>query len=486
MKTTPAEQPYINLLKQRIEAQMAWGDSAHWTHQDFNELSERIWEGTQTKLSASTLKRLWGKVQYRSQPTTNTLNALAQFVGYEHWRDFVGRHPVGRHPVGRHPVGRHPVGPHPIGSCSVAQKVTEQPATAATKETIASPASSPWWSATHWSGRRLVWAISIPLLVITAFFFNRWINHSAGGASPGGAPPGGAPPGGVPLTVDPSTVSFTSEPVTLGLPNTVVFHYDVSATSSQDVAIQQSWDERLRTSVSPNQDTYTATYYYPGYFGAKLLVDGQVVKEHDLYIRSDGWMTTAEAVPIPHYLPTHVSSGQMQVSEALLQQKKLLTRDEAPWIRYCYVEDLGALSANDFTLETRIKNDYNQGEAVCQESRVSVICSKGHYAIPLAIPGCVGQLSMALGTKGISGTTHDLSALGYDLSQWQTLRLEVRNRQVTVYVNDQPVWKDSYTDDAGKIAGLRYRFHGPGAVDYVRLLDGGGELVYAEDFEESI
>ena len=447
MKTTPAEQPYIDLLKQRIEAQMAWGDSAHWTHQDFNELSERIWEGTQTKLSASTLKRLWGKVQYRSQPTTNTLNALAQFVGYEHWRDFVGRHPVGRHPVGRHPVGQD------------AMRQSE-----AAKDTTTSSSSS------RWSGRRLVWAISIPLLVITALFFNRWINRPAGGA---------------PL-IDPSTVSFTSEPVTLGLPNTVVFHYDVSATSSQDVAIQQSWDERLRTSVSPNQNIYTATYYYPGYFGAKLLVDGQVVKEHDLYIRSDGWMTTAETVPVPHYLPTYVSGGQMQVSEVLLRQKKLLTRDEAPWIRYCYVEDLSELSANDFTLETRIKNEYNQGEAVCQESRVSVICSKGHYAIPLSIPGCVGQLNMALGTKGVSGTTQDLSALGCDLSQWQTLRLEVRNRQVTVYVNDQPVWKDSYTDDAGKIAGLRYRFHGPGAVDYVRLLDGGGELVYAEDFEESI
>ena len=442
MKTTPAEQPHIDLLKQRIEAQMAWGDSVHWTHQDFNELSERIWESTQTKLSASTLKRLWGKVQYRSQPTTNTLNALAQFVGYEHWRDFVGSH-------------------------LTAQNATDQPAA---KE-ITTAFSSPWWrstrwSATRWSRRWLVWALSIPLLIMTALFFNRWVSRSA--------------------TVDPSAVSFTSEPVTLGLPNTVVFHYDVSATASQDIAIQQSWDERLRASVPSNQNTHTATYYYPGYFRAKLLVDGQVVQEHDLYVRSDGWMTIAEAAPVPHYLPTHISGGQMQASPAWLHQKKLLTRDEAPWIRYCYVENLGALSANDFTLETRIKNDYNQGEAVCQESQVSVVCSEGYFAIPLSIPGCVGQLNMALGSKGISGTTHDLSALGCDLSQWQTLRLEVHNRQVTIYLNDQLVWKDAYTEDAGKVAGLRYRFHGPGAVDYVRLLDGEGILVYAEDFEESI
>lgn len=77
------QQHHIDRLKQQIEAKVAWGGSAQWTHQDFDQLSERIWEATQTKLSATTLKRLWGKVSYRSQPATNTLDALAQFVGYD-------------------------------------------------------------------------------------------------------------------------------------------------------------------------------------------------------------------------------------------------------------------------------------------------------------------------------------------------------------------------------------------------------------------
>ena len=428
METTEKNPPYLALLKQQIEEKVAWGDSTQWTHRDFDQLGERIWEDTQTKLSATTLKRVWGKVAYQSQPTTNTLNALAQFVGYEHWRDYVG------------------------------QQESTPSAVAISAPSSESSTSSSWWTST-----RFVLALSIPLLLVGILFFGPWVDRSG--------------------AIDSTAVSFSSDPVTQSLPNTVVFHYDVSSVPSDRIAIQQSWDERLRAPVAKEEDTYTTTYYYPGYFRAKLLVDNQVVKEHDLYVKSDGWMTIAEAEPIPHYLPNDsLPTGQLQVPTGRLRQQELLTRAEVPWINYYYVEDFGPLDANHFTLETRIKNDFAQGEAVCQTSQVNVICSRGHFSIPLAIPGCVGELTMALGKERITGKTHDLSFLGADLSEWQTLRCEVRDRQVTLLLNGQPVYKGTYPDDVGKVVGLRYRFHGPGAVDYVRLWNRQGKAVYEEEF----
>ena len=430
MKTTEDISLYTDALKQQIEAKVAWGSSTQWTHQDFDQLSERIWEDTQTKLSATTLKRLWGKVSYSSQPATNTLNALAQFVDYEHWRDFVGQQEV------QLPVTKKA----PRRSTMVAS-----------------------WG----SGRRLALAISIPLMVLGVWLFNPWTNPAD--------------------TVDLSTVRFTSEPVTQGLPNTVVFQYDASSVAAGDIVIQQSWDKRLRASVDKAADTYTATYYYPGYFRAKLLADDRVIKEHDLYVKSDGWMTIAEPAQghIPHYLPTDTTAGQLRTSTGLLDQQQILTRDEVPWINYYFVQDLGELSANNFSLETRLKNDFSQGEAVCQTSYVNVICSKGHFSLPLSIPGCVGQLTMALGKERIDGTTHDLSAFGTNLAEWQTLRCEVRNRRVTLYLNDRTIYTGAYANDVGKVVGLRYRFHGPGTVDYVRLTDGHRRVVYEEDFGEA-
>ena len=86
------EEELIFTCRQRIEAELNWGPSDRWSNQDFEHLSDKIMERTQVRLSVSTLKRIWGKVRYDSLPTTTTLNALAQFSGYESWRYFVAEH----------------------------------------------------------------------------------------------------------------------------------------------------------------------------------------------------------------------------------------------------------------------------------------------------------------------------------------------------------------------------------------------------------
>jgi len=70
------------------ESNTGWGDSDEWTNQDFVLLSRKIQQRTGVALSHVTLKRVWGKVKYDSQPSTYTLDTLVQFLGYENWRDF--------------------------------------------------------------------------------------------------------------------------------------------------------------------------------------------------------------------------------------------------------------------------------------------------------------------------------------------------------------------------------------------------------------
>jgi hypothetical protein len=83
-----------------------------------------------------------------------------------------------------------------------------------------------------------------------------------------------------------STIVFTSEPVAKGIPNTVIFHFDIGDLVPQKMEIQQSWDSTKRFTVTPDMTMAASTYYFPGYFRAKLLLDGQIVKEHDLFIFS--------------------------------------------------------------------------------------------------------------------------------------------------------------------------------------------------------
>ena len=79
MTTTAIHHP-ISKLKTQIESQLQWGESSVWNNYDFEKLSEQITEKTSVSLSVSTLKRIFGKVSYKSEPSMTTLNALAQFL----------------------------------------------------------------------------------------------------------------------------------------------------------------------------------------------------------------------------------------------------------------------------------------------------------------------------------------------------------------------------------------------------------------------
>jgi hypothetical protein len=88
MPTTDRLIPRIKLL---FEEKTGWGDSVDWRNQDFLLLSTMIRQQTGNAVSYVTLKRIWGKVKYDNLPSSYTLNALAQFVGYRSWREFSAR-----------------------------------------------------------------------------------------------------------------------------------------------------------------------------------------------------------------------------------------------------------------------------------------------------------------------------------------------------------------------------------------------------------
>ena len=69
--------PEIQHLLQTIERQLDWGAADAWQSRDFDKLNQLILEKTGVSLSASTLKRVWGRVQYGHAPSAVTLDALA-------------------------------------------------------------------------------------------------------------------------------------------------------------------------------------------------------------------------------------------------------------------------------------------------------------------------------------------------------------------------------------------------------------------------
>ncbi len=426
-----------------IEKKLGWGESERWTNADFEVLSEKIQVETGVSLSTSTLKRLWGRVRYSSTPQAATLNALAQFAGYPSYRDF-----------------------------ALSQEQTIDPKKAAFKNSIESTSASevptkkvPLPQRTF--SRSIIWSIGLAM----GFGLSLLIAFSLSTSPTRELPP-------------PPSYAFSSRPVATGIPNSVIFTFDVSQAKTDCLFVQQTWDTSKRFAIEKDQREATSIYYYPGFFRAKLTVDSTVVKQHKLLIKTDGWLPMVERAPVPVYFEPEESTrnGAFGLSAEQLASRNISVQPEVPSVLYYYVDDFEALFADNFMLETRVKNTFSLGSGACQKTQIVVLCESGFFVIPLSIPGCTSTLDAAIPGKYIEGSKADLSKFGVDFNDWAEVRLEVKDKRVEVLLDDLPVLRKKFSSNAGKVVGVGYSFEGTGLVDYARLYDGEGKVVLRAEF----
>lgn len=426
-----SEDTYLDACRQEIESRLQWGPADEWVTADFEDLSDRIANETGRTLGATTLKRVWGRVRYDSSPSRHTLDTLALFVGAGSWREFQGLH-------------------HDGLSESDAFKEPAMPGLASTREAEASPTR-------RWTGL----AAAVILVSVVMIWMIR---------------------DGRDLVADPTqvNVSFASRTVSEGLPNSVVFDYQLSGVAGDSFFIQQSWDARLRDRIDPSQSQFTSIYYYPGHFRAKLIADTLVLREHLLTVPTDGWDILIERDrPAPIYaepIPTDGDVGlRLDPDWMLGSVPDLLEGGRA--MNVFVVGQFDPLPSQSAVLRTRIRLDVNPAFAACQAATINLMATTGWISIPFARTGCSSGMNMTAGDKQISGQTNDLSSLGVDLSSWTDVVIAVRDRLVFIEINDEPVYQAAYSREIGDIIGVRYRFEGSGMIETAVLENELGENV---------
>ncbi|MEL6255534.1 MAG: hypothetical protein AAFR87_26245, partial [Bacteroidota bacterium] len=371
-----------------IEQKMDWPDSAGWRNSHFEELAQEIWEETRVQLSTMTLKRVWGKVQYHSLPSQNTLDTLAQFIGYKNWIEFE-----------KYEGERK----------SVKAKTPPEATTSFPLKRILIP--------------------SLLLVSLVLLSYMLWPEKSVVKTE-------------VPK-IDSSGVSFDFEPLTTGIPNTVIFRYNASQTQADSVFIQQSWDPRLRNRVAKDQDYFASTYYYPGFYQAKLILNDKILLEKDLHIPSNGWMGTIDKEPIPVYLEREemLSDSSLGIRRRHLLDAGFELTESIPIAEMHFVKEFEDLSASNFRFETEFRHSLKEGEAICQKGRVHLICSRGPIIMPFSIKGCVSELELFLPGELLEGSSTDLSGFGREVSQWTKMEIEMKDRQIQVWINGEQVFE---------------------------------------------
>jgi hypothetical protein len=465
------DESLIRQVKKMFEEKTGWGNSDTWTNQDFLQLSELIRDETGITLSHVTLKRVWGKVKYDSLPNTHTLNTLAQYLGYDNWRDLAAKHPPTQHP----PTQPHPeFTQNPTEAARHSTESTQYPPEIAHDSTNGKPDTAPHnhsaqpapdKAATpiHRQFRRVWLGAPILVLILAILFFLH-------GQQP--------PP-------QPRDYAFSSKKtVTAGLPNSVIFDYDASRSPDDTVVIQQSWDTTRRVKVPKSGHQYTSIYYYPDFYHATLQVHDQVVKSHNLLIQSNGWLPLIEQDPVPVYFKKEeaIHDGRISLSIDQIREKNIPMQPSAPTVMFSNVRDFGEIYSDHFIFETTVRNDYSEGSAACQMTHVYLLCEGTAIWVPLCAKGCVSTTDLYFTYFYTSGKREDLSNFGVDFSKFVKLRIEADSGRAKIFVNNQLAYTVPRHIRHSKIIGIDYRFQGTGSVDYVYLSN--GKITYRDDFDQ--
>jgi len=409
-----SEQYYLSRALERIETLFDRGASNNWTTYDFEKLSDAIFDRTQVRLSVTTLKRIWGKLKYDSAPTLTTLNTLAQFAGFVDWRDF------------KQNEGR-------------------------TEGIEANPIPPRRQLKLKRLGITLAGAL---ILVAGVYFLFLAARHKQ-------------------TQYNPSQFEFSANKmISEGVPNSVIFHY-TAKVKPDSLFIVQTWDIRRKTLVSADKHEHSAIYYYPGFFRTRLIADDQVMQRHDVWITSNGWLCLLEEDPIPVYFKKEQcqKNGIVEVNDSLLVPYRRSAT--APRVRFFNQRDLGDLMNDNFTFETKVKNNFDDGSNACHYAQVLIQCKDDIIIIPLAAKSCVGNLDFYFCGASAESKFADLSGFGCDLTQWTSLRVETVNRMATIYVNNRKAYTVTFPDKPTGIVGVQYRFNGAAAVKETRFMAKG-------------
>ncbi len=437
------EQFFIEKCRKLIEEKLNLTESTRWKQRDYEYLSELVFEKTGVLISISTLKRIWNK-NYDGIPHTGTLNALTTFLGYKNWHDFKKSL---TDEMNSRRIDKA------AGSFS---RIIDRFRSEMTRKDI------PFYK----NGALLFPVILLSAITISIYLFM---------VSPGNS------------SVYDDIVFTSRKVVTNGVPNTVIFDYDVTSVEADSFVIQQSWDPRRRARISKDNKHHTSVYYFPGYHKAKLMINNSVAKEHNIHITTDGWIGIARYDyndPNPLYIKNKdiVNNGTLHISPFALQANNVDLSRNNFWITFYNVQDFGEIYGDNFVLETEIKNNLQQGGLTGQYIILTLMCQNGRIIVPLTIPGLVGTVGVKFMEKQIPGSENDLTPFGTDLSDWCNLRVEVIDRNVKIGLNGKKIYGLSFTQPAGRIIGMNYQFYGCGAVNYVKLIDGNNNTVLEDDF----
>jgi len=404
------DQALLIKCRELIEKKLGWGNSTSWQSSDFENLSDRIFDETKVVLSASTLKRIWGKVQYNSTPNLNTLNTLARFAGFPNWRSFANSF----------------------------SESSEKAAPVTIKNLVIKTG--------------IAISIAACLLLIGFLFFKQsgkklTYSHIHFSSSPVTS--------GVP-----NTVVFK-------------YDASHSNADSVFIQQNWDPKRRFKVDKDKHEYT-SIYYMPGYYRAKLILNDVIVEEHDVFIESADWiGLLSKEPIPVYLPENVYKHDTWLGITEADLKNDSNDYYAPAPLFILSHVSRSYTVPSKSFSLNLELQNTYSQLNAPCKETNIMLLGTDGVINIPLSATGCISDLRLRLGEVLIEGTTNDLSKFGVDFTKPIQLSCISESDKIRIDLNGKTAYEGVFNKGIGKIVGARISFRGTGYIKSFELKNTG-------------
>jgi len=185
-------------------------------------------------------------------------------------------------------------------------------------------------------------------------------------------------------------------------------------------------------------------------------------------------------MPINFQNEVFIKEGSLHIDESLLKKKQV------DFSKYFFSRIINSQPFNvhtdNFKIEAKMKLD-NLLNSTCPWFSLILVNEKQTFMVTVYQKGCEKHAYYKLGEIERFGNSSDLSELGLNLFEWQDIGISVENRNATILINNKTVYKETFKEDFGKLTALIFAFERTGSIDFVRLYNVDGNIIFSDDFD---
>ena len=395
-----------------------------WPNANFIRLSTAIARETRVYISKNTLKRIFGKLKTEESycPQKATLDALAGFIGYPDWDKFKA-----------------------TGGLTLDQELNNQDIKVEPVATKPRQIGFPIKKSLIF----ILLAIATVILTALTVFFK----HNP---------------------TDQKVVRLSCINPDGRNRHSAVFKLQASEGYTDTSAFTVDFNDRSKTLVKLNNDRVVHYYDTPGWYQTILSHNGVPIDTNIVRIQSDGWFAYV-CGPREIYGRYLINSFDGSISGMKGFTNIDIIKAGGDTIKPFFLHFANIKKTNidgdNFELQARVKMSDAPKHGECAHVHFSIYGDIDDDYIGITSPDCTAWADAEFSDQVRTGLWTDLRTLGKDLSSGGSVKLHVKNKKVSFYVNNKLIYATKYNKKLGKISGVKILFSGIGEVYAFSLRD---------------